>query len=87
MSNRIVLVDRSGDVLFSGVSAISASNEEELAPATVPELPPEEADPYESCPETLRSPVSESGAFPAARPTLPVAFLAPPNTVRDGRAA
>lgn len=62
MSKRIVLVDPSGDILFSGESV-----------AAQPPSPPAAFDDVidalddEPCPETLRSPIDDSGVFPAVK--------------------
>ncbi|MBX3187141.1 MAG: hypothetical protein KF819_09005 [Labilithrix sp.] len=56
MSKRIVLVDPSGDVLFSGVS---------VARDESPDVDGEED--LEPCPETMRSAKLESGLFPAVK--------------------
>jgi hypothetical protein len=67
MSKRIILVDSSGDVLFSGVSIAQIA---EAARA-----------PEDRCPETKRSANSESGLFPAAprvkRSSAPLCLDAP----------
>lgn len=89
MSKRIVLVDFGGEVLFSGFS-VADRHEEAAPPPTEDALDTldaldakregggEGAETEEPCPETLRSPVFESGFYPAVRGA---------KSARDGRAA
>lgn len=60
MSKRIVLVDPSGDILFSGESVAT-----QPPPAAFDDVRDELDD--EPCPETLRSPIDDSGVFPAVK--------------------
>lgn len=68
MSKRIVLVDPSGDILFSGESV--ATQPPPPSPAfddVLDALDALDALDDEPCPETLRSPIDDSGVFPAVK--------------------
>jgi len=65
MSKRIVLVDPSGDILFSGESV--ATQPPPPSPAFDDVLDALDALDDEPCPETLRSPIDDSGVFPAVK--------------------
>jgi hypothetical protein len=55
--NRIVLLDTTGDELFSGSSVLAACTPRDVAPQAADPVREEGDDDEESCPETLRSSV------------------------------
>jgi hypothetical protein len=80
MAQLIVLVDPSGDVLFSGESVIAMNSTLPPPPAVV------DLD-DETCPETMRSATSESGVFASFRIAEDAVDTVPenPDEIRSSR--